>query len=130
MDLFLRLLQNNRRSQMEKEKLYDMTFLNNISGGDEGFIREMVKTFKEVAPEYLGKSKILLGNNDIDALSKETHKLIPGVTFLGAKHLESNLMLIEEFTKKKINLEEVPELLDNCERMIIQLIEVFDLDFS
>lgn len=130
MDFFLRLLHYNRRSQMEKEKLYDMAFLNKISGGDESFIREMVKTFKEVAPEYLVKSKVLLGKNDIDALSKETHKMIPGVTFLGAKLLESDLMLIEEYTKKKICLEEVPALLNNCERMIIQLVEVFDLDFS
>jgi HPt (histidine-containing phosphotransfer) domain-containing protein len=114
---------------MEEEKLYDMAFLNKVSGGDTDFILEMVNTFKEVGPEYLEKAYKLLKNDEIDALSKETHRIIPGVTFLGAKKLEADLMLIEEYTKKMINLEEVPDLLDRCREMIHKLIVTFDQDF-
>ena len=114
---------------MEEEKLYDMAFLTKVSGGDESFILEMVNTFKEVGPEYVEKANKLLNNNEIDALSKETHRVIPGVTFLGAKKLEADLMLIEEYTKKKISLEEVPGLLERCEDMIRRLIVSFDQDF-
>ncbi|MBA7518179.1 hypothetical protein ES705_10246 [subsurface metagenome] len=68
---------------MSDKKIYDLSFLNKISGGDQNFIREMINTFKETAPEYLIKVRDCLKDNAIDALSKETHRFIPGVSFLG-----------------------------------------------
>lgn len=115
---------------MPEEKLYDMSFLNKISGGDQEFIREMIDTFKEVAPAYLEKIKSSLKNNDINVLSKETHKFIPGVSFLGAKKLEKDLMKIEEFTKKSKNLDLVPGLIDAVDSKIKRLIVDFDRDFN
>jgi HPt (histidine-containing phosphotransfer) domain-containing protein len=115
---------------MSDKKLYDLTFLNKISGSDINFIREMIATFKEVAPAYLKKAAHYLENNSIDALSRETHRFIPGVSFLGAKHLEEDLMKIEEYTKKYENLESVPGLLNSVEEKIRGLIESFDRDFN
>ncbi len=115
---------------MQEEKLYDLSFLNKISGGDQNFIREMIVTFREVAPEYLEKAKSNLESDDIDALSKETHRFIPGVSFLGAKKLEEDLMKIEEYTKKSMNLELVPELIETVDIKIKSLLEDFDKDFN
>jgi HPt (histidine-containing phosphotransfer) domain-containing protein len=115
---------------MCEEKLYDLEFLNKISGGDPEFIREMISTFKEVAPEYLLKARKLFDKQAIEALSKETHRIIPGVSFLGAKQLEADLMLIEEYTKKNINLETVPALIDSVDDKIERLIQMFDRDFN
>lgn len=115
---------------MEDNNLYDMAFLNKVSGGDKDFILEMVNTFKEVAPEYLEKAKDFLANGEIDNLAKETHRIIPGVTFVGAKSLQQELMLIEDYAKKKTNLDQLPQLLNKCENLILVLIEVFNRDFS
>ncbi|MGD2034645.1 MAG: Hpt domain-containing protein [Bacteroidales bacterium] len=115
---------------MPEEKLYDLSFLNKISGGDENFIREMINTFKEVAPAYLKRARTNLKQEAIDALSKETHRFIPGVSFLGAKKLEEDLMKIEEFTKKNENMNLVPGLIDDVDQMINKLIENFDRDFN
>lgn len=115
---------------MAEQKLYDLSILNRISGGDKSFILEMINTFKETAPEYLQKAKELLNKNSIDSLSKETHRFIPGVSFLGAKDLEYDLMKIEEFTKKNENLDQVPELLDIVNRKIDELIACFNRDFT
>ncbi|MBN2522575.1 MAG: Hpt domain-containing protein [Bacteroidales bacterium] len=115
---------------MPEEKLYDLSFLNKISGGDKNFIHEMITTFKEVAPVYLEKARSNLESEAIDALSKETHRFIPGVSFLGAKKLEEDLMKIEEFTKKNENLNLVPALIDDVDIKIKKLIEDFDRDFK
>jgi HPt (histidine-containing phosphotransfer) domain-containing protein len=115
---------------MSDGKLYDMTFLNKISGGDVSFIREMITTFKEVAPAYIKKATQYHQSNSIEALSRETHRFIPGVSFLGAKQLEEDLLKIEEFTKKHEHLDEVPGLLTNVEAKINSLIESFDRDFN
>lgn len=115
---------------MSEEKLYDLEFLNKISGGDPVFINEMISTFKEIAPEYLVKARKLYDENNIDALSKETHRLIPGISFLGAKQIETDLMLIEEYTKKNENLDHIPELIDSVDEKINKLIQIFDRDFK
>jgi HPt (histidine-containing phosphotransfer) domain-containing protein len=115
---------------MSENKPYDLAFLNKISGGDESFIREMITTFKEVAPEYMMKATHYLGNNSIDSLSKETHRFIPGVSFLGAKLLEEDLLKIEDFTKKHEHLELLPSLLSSVKEKINDLIESFDRDFN
>jgi HPt (histidine-containing phosphotransfer) domain-containing protein len=115
---------------MPEEKLYDLSFLNKISGGDPNFIREMIETFREVAPEYLEKAKSHLENDETESLSKETHRFIPGVSFLGAKKLEEDLMMIEEYTKKETKLELVPELIETVESKIKCLLEDFEKDFN
>lgn len=115
---------------MPEEKLYDLSFLNKISGGDQNFICEMINTFREVAPAYLKKARSNLKSDNIDALSKETHRFIPGVSFLGAKKLEEDLMKIEEYTKKSENLELVPELIENVDNKIKSLLEDFGRDFN
>jgi hypothetical protein len=114
---------------MSTEKSYDFSFLNRISGSDESFIREMITTFKQVAPDYINKARHYQTSGAIDSLSKETHRFIPGVSFLGAKFLEEDLLKIEEFTKKKENLELIPDLLESVHLKISILIGEFDRDY-
>jgi hypothetical protein len=115
---------------MSVEKSYDLSFLNKISDGDEVFIREMITTFKQIAPEYIKKARSFHASGSIEALSKETHRIIPGVSFLGAKMLEEDLLKIEDFTKNKENLEQIPTLLDSVYLKINKLIEEFDRDYN
>lgn len=115
---------------MPDETLYNLSFLNKISGGDKDFIREMIDTFNEIAPEFLEKAKSYLERDMMDALSKETHRFIPGVSFLGAKSLEEDLMYIEEYTKKKENLDRIPALVEVVETKVNELIACFARDFK
>jgi len=114
---------------MADDKSYDLTFLNKISGGDNNFILEMISTFKTIAPEYIRKADEYYNSGLIDALSKETHRFIPGVSFLGAKSLEEDLLQIEDFTKRNVHLEQLPELLGKVQNKINILLEDFTHDF-
>jgi HPt (histidine-containing phosphotransfer) domain-containing protein len=115
---------------MDVAKLYDLSFLNKISGGDKTFINEMISTFKQVAPEYLLKAKGYLAAGSIESLSKETHRMIPGVSFLGAKFLEEDLLKIEDYTKNQKNLDQIPELLKSVDQKIAKLLAEFENDFN
>lgn len=115
---------------MGKQKLYDLSFLNKVSNGDMSFIKEMISTFRQVAPEYISKSKDMFAGNLIEQLSRETHRFIPGVSFLGAKTLEEDLMKLEDNTKLLKNMEEIPALLDSVHGKIERLLQEFDEDFQ
>jgi hypothetical protein len=115
---------------MAEPKLYDLSFLNKISGGDVSFIKEMISTFRQVAPEYVKKANEYYSAGNIESLSRETHRFIPGVSFLGAKLLEEDLLKLEEYTKKIINMDQVPLLLDSVYMKIENLLNEFDVDFK
>jgi hypothetical protein len=115
---------------MADAKLYDLSFLNKISGGDVSFIKEMISTFRQVAPEFIEKSKEYYKEGLIDSLSKETHRFIPGVSFLGAKFLEEDLLKIEDNTKNNKNMGEVPFLLERVHSKIEKLLDEFNTDFE
>jgi len=112
------------------EVKYDFDFLNKISGGDKSFILEMVTTFKEMIPGFIENSIKFLKEKNYDALSKEVHKFIPGVTFLGINYMKDDLTLLEEYAKKQENIEELPELLDNTIIKVKEIVNIFEKEFN
>lgn len=109
---------------------FDLGFLNKISGGDTTFIKEMINTFKETIPVFIENSQKFLHDKDYEALSREAHKFIPGVSFLGIKELEQDLIHIEEYAKKKEYFKELPELLSVAIDKIHEIIDTFNKEFE
>lgn len=114
----------------ETNSKFDLSFLNKISGGDEVFILEMITTFKEMTPEFIENAQLYLKESDFDALGKEAHKFVPGVSFLGIKELEVNLQYIEEYCKKLINLDQVPDLLEKSIQQTNDIVTTFNEHFN
>ncbi len=114
----------------ESSSKYDLSFLKKISGGDERFIIEMVNTFKEMIPDFIVNVQKYSNQKNYKALSREAHKFIPGVSFLGMQELEKDLQFIEEYAKKEENLEQLPELVERAVCQINEVIEVFNKEFN
>lgn len=109
---------------------FDFGFLNKISGGDPEFILEMINSFKEMTPDFINNSKRFLTEANYDALGKEAHKFVTGASFLGMKHIEANLAFIEEYTKKGINLEMIPDLLQTVIMDIEEVVQLMNTEFN
>lgn len=109
---------------------YDLSFLNKISDGDQVFILDMIRTFKNTAPLSVRKMKNLLKEKKYESLSREAHRIIPGISFLGVKYIEEDLMKIEDYSKKKENLDQLLSLISIVEDNINQLILQFNKDFN
>jgi HPt (histidine-containing phosphotransfer) domain-containing protein len=122
---------NSKQIKMsEHQTKFDLSFLEKISGGDKEFIKEMIKTFKEMAPEFIENSQKFLSENNLESLSREAHRFIPGVSFLGIKDLEKDLVLIENYSKNKKNLDEVPNLVVIAIDKINEIIAIFNKEFE
>jgi HPt (histidine-containing phosphotransfer) domain-containing protein len=115
---------------MDEIPKFDFSFLNKISGGDKNFIIEMVTTFKEMTPGFIENSKRYLIEKDYEGLGREAHRFLPGLSFLGIKYVEKDLSLIEEYTKKRINLEELPDLVNNTITRVEEIITIFNKEFN
>lgn len=114
----------------ESEPKFDLGFLNKISGGDQEFIIDMINTFKEQVPEYVEQSKDYFAQKNYDALSRVAHKFLPGVSFLGIKYLEGDIALIEEYAKKKENLDQIEGLLSSSINKIEEVVEILNQEFN
>ncbi len=112
------------------EKKYDLAFLKKVAGDDESFIIDMLETFRSTAPGIVSKMEEYLSQQHFEALGREVHRFIPGITFLGVKDLEEDLVAIEEFTKNNQHLDRLPELVVRVQQNVDLLIEAFIKDFN
>jgi HPt (histidine-containing phosphotransfer) domain-containing protein len=72
--------------------LYDLSTLRKLSDNDEAFIIDMLQTFKRTAPPILQRMEEYLVEQKFEAVGREAHKMIPGVSFLGATALKERRM--------------------------------------
>lgn len=76
------------------DELVNLGYLRSISQ-DEGFIREMIRSFLDLAPEYVGEMQAAGESCDWSGLSLWAHKLKPSATYMGIKGLLNIIQAIE-----------------------------------
>lgn len=111
-------------------KKYDLTLLKRISGEDEKFIVDMIETFRGTAPGVLKRMESFLLQERYEALSREAHRFIPGISFLGVKDIESDLVSIEDYSKSITNLDKLPDLFSSVKEKVESLIQNLTSDFN
>jgi len=109
--------------------LYDLGTLRTLSNNDETFILDMLQTFKRTSPPIIQRMEEYMQEQKIDAVGREAHKMIPGVSFLGAKQLQEVLVKIEESAKSGKDLELMPTLVTDAVFKTNELIRCFENDF-
>jgi HPt (histidine-containing phosphotransfer) domain-containing protein len=107
---------------------YDLSMLRKLSDNDETFIRDMLQTFKRTAPPVINRMEDYASQNKLEAVGREAHKLIPGVSFLGAKDLEDILRIIEEKGKAG-DPEDMHLHIQQVKTIVNSLITDFENDF-
>lgn len=110
--------------------LYDLTMLRTLSGNDETFIIDMLQTFKKTNPPIVARMEDYVEKQKYEPLGREAHKMIPGVSFLGARELEKILVTIEENAKTGAEPDKMPGLVAEVKRKVDELIVCFEKDFK
>jgi HPt (histidine-containing phosphotransfer) domain-containing protein len=110
--------------------LYDLSMLKKLSDNDESFIKDMLQTFKRTSPPIVERMEEDIVQQKYEALGREAHKMIPGVSFLGAKELETLLITIEENTKNNTGLDNMANLVTEVRNKVHELIACFEKDFN
>jgi HPt (histidine-containing phosphotransfer) domain-containing protein len=109
--------------------LYDLSALRKLSDNDEAFIIDMLQTFKKTTPPILQRMAEYVSQKKFEAVGREAHKLIPGVSFLGAKELKDILVIIEETAKSGEGLDKIPSMVKEVISESNELIACFENDF-
>jgi len=112
------------------EPMYDLSLLKKLSNNDEVFIVDMINTFRRTAGPIVERMERLVADKRYEALGREAHKFIPGVSFLGIKLLEADLVKIEENSKTGSDLDQMEDLVIQVKTKVAELIHAFEQEFN
>jgi hypothetical protein len=106
--------------------LPDLSYLREMTGGDEAFIKEIITIFLDEVPGMLVSMKENANSGNHDKLKFVTHKLITQLTYVGILSAISDVKIINKESKDLKDLNErvdkviniVNNSIDNLKKMI------------
>lgn len=90
----------------------DLSYLNNMAGGNNEIIREMITIFNEQSGEYIRDIQKYLDDKDYNMLGKLAHKAKSSVAIMGMNELAEDLKSLEINTKDKKETESYPIIVE------------------
>ena len=112
------------------EKQYNLEYLDSISGGDQEFVIDMIRTFVMNVPEELNKIQKFVETENWTKAGEESHKFASNLLFLNIERLKVIAIEIEE---KGLGLSEVntiPVLYKQLRKGCFEVIEELKHDFN
>jgi hypothetical protein len=115
-------LNNNHNMSDDNARLYDLTMVQSVSGGDEGFIQRMVALFIETVPQNVQDLKTAMEEENWDLVGKTAHKLKSTIDSMGIKSIRQEIRTVEASARQKESLQDIPSLVANIDSVIRQCI--------
>jgi CheY-like chemotaxis protein len=119
-----------RVSSVPSEKLYDLSMVQAIAGGDTGFIKKMVQIFLDTMPPSAVQLQNELQGQNWDALSKLAHKMKSTIDSMGIASLKDVIRTIEANGKHKNDLDSLPAQVQQVSEVLEQCVVQLKQDFS
>lgn len=88
-------------------KIYDLSQLEELAGGDQDFVKSMVGTFLEHTPGQLEELKKARQDGDLAQLGKLAHKIKPNIDMFGLSSISDAIRDLEQMGK---NEDDSPEI--------------------
>lgn len=98
-----------------KFKYIRLDYLNELTGGDDEIMGEMMNLFSENTPDVLARLRSLYNSKDWEEIKKVAHKFKPTLSYMGIKELEGVVPQIEKLALDNDPEEKIPALLDTLD---------------
>ena len=104
-------------------KIYDLAYLAEVSGGDPDFEKELMETFVDQAPKFMDRLTELLEAGKYPEMTPVAHKFKSSLTVFGMYTIYEKILKIETDTRANINIDGLPQLLDDVKEMVKEAID-------
>lgn len=106
----------------------DLSYLNEIAGGDAEFMIEMIDIFIEQTPIYTEQLVQAVNDGDWKTVGDVAHKIKPTLAFMGVNKAKDQMASIEQKARSGDNVEDIPAEFDEvravCENLYLGLNKV------
>ena len=94
----------------DNSKLYDLTMIRSVSGGDEAFIKKMILLFIETVPQNVQELVDATGLKNWEQVAKMAHKLKSTIDSMGIRSLHGQIRSVELLAKNGEQLDQMPAM--------------------
>ncbi|MCK5822194.1 MAG: Hpt domain-containing protein [Bacteroidales bacterium] len=109
-------------------KLYNLSYLAELSGGDMEFEKSMIDYFISNTPAVIQTIDSLLEQENWKQIREEIHRFIPNLNMVGASSLLADSNSIEKYTETAQNLDLVHDLWTGVKMQCFKLVEQLKVD--
>ena len=99
----------------------NFSYLEDIAGGSNEFIIEMIDMFLEQTPGYCEDIKQGIVDKDWKKVSDYAHKVKPTLAFMGSDSAKEAMATIEMDSRNLVNLDTIAETFDILHHQCLQL---------
>jgi CheY-like chemotaxis protein len=110
--------QTQVRKSSQKFENINMTYLKEVSGGDEFIFKLAINKYLESTPDSLDLINEHLADSDYDGLGKAVHKLKSSVATMGMKKAKDTIIGIENILRNNLDKKPIPALVQQLEGMV------------
>src|SRR5580693_2256380 len=111
-------MDNNTGSSFSENKLYDLTMIHSISGGDKAFIKKMVLLFIDTVPQNVQDLVDSTERKNWEQVSKMAHKLKSTIDSMGIRTIHDQIRAVEMNAKNQEHLELMPNMVRQIESVV------------
>ena len=117
-------MQESLQSKTSSGKV-DLSYLEDIAGGSNEFIIEMIDMFLEQTPGYCLQIKQAIIDKDWKKVSDLAHKVKPTLAFMGSNAAKETMAGIEMDSRNLVNLDTIGATFDmlytDCQQLFVDL---------
>ena len=110
---------------MEEQKLIDLSYLEQVCCGNKALVAKVIDLFIEQTPQQMEQLRKHSVSGDWHEFFNVAHKVKSSLSMLGVRSLESSIRELEEYSKNKVKLHVIPNLLDHvadtCEHILKEI---------
>ncbi len=125
------ILSNSGQSKQAKpnpstdsnNKLYDLTMIQSVSGGDKAFIKKMILLFIETVPQNVKELVESMEKKNWEQVSKMAHKLKSTIDSMGIRSIHDQIRSVELNAKNLQQLELLPSTVKQIETVVSTCIQ-------
>ncbi|MBP7511498.1 MAG: Hpt domain-containing protein [Bacteroidia bacterium] len=96
----------------------DLTYLNEISGGDNNFIKEMLELYINTTATEAILFNELLAKQDYEGIGHLAHKMKAPIQMLGANELFNIIRSLEQYGKEASHIAEMPDYIRKINTLV------------
>lgn len=104
-------------------KIIDLSYLNEISGGDSNFIKEMLELYVNTTAVEAQLYHELLNQKNYEGISHLAHKMKAPIQMLGANELFNLIRSLEKYGKEGNNIDQMPGIISEVQKQVDLSIE-------
>lgn len=108
---------------MDGLKHTDLSYLNEVSGGEPKFIKEMIRIFNEQVPEFISNMEKHLAEQDYLNLGREAHKAKSSVIIVGMHSLGAKMKELQLLTEKNEKVELYPGYVEEFKTLCLAAVK-------